>query len=224
MLTFRAFAKAVPVWLWLPVALGALVAGGYYGIWQPIEHHYLPRNWGVVEEGWIYRSGEMPSGLIRDALAENKIKVLITLVAQDPQDPEQIALERAVKELAIDLKRFPMQGDGTPGEADQSQGIAKYADAVAAIAQARREGKPVLVQCGAGTHRTGGIVATYRMLVQRMPASYAYAELCDYGWNPAKHGDLLKFLNPAMGAIAAKLVELGVIPEVPKPLPVLGPS
>ncbi len=41
---------------------------------QPIEHHCLPRNWGVMEEGWIYRSGEMPSGLIRDALAENKIK------------------------------------------------------------------------------------------------------------------------------------------------------
>ncbi|MCE5325342.1 MAG: tyrosine-protein phosphatase [Planctomycetaceae bacterium] len=219
---FRSAIKLVPIWLWLPVVLAALAPAVYFGVWQPVKHHYFPRNWGVVEEGWIYRSGEMPASLIRDALAEHKIRVLIVLYGQDGEDEEQIAMEQAAGELAIDVKRFPMQGDGTPAETDRNQGLSKYAAAVAAIAQARREGKPVLVQCSAGTHRTGGIVATYRLLVERKPAGFAYSELCEYGWDPRKHGDLLKFLNPAMAEIAAKLVEMGAIPELPQPIPVLG--
>ncbi|MCE5328298.1 MAG: tyrosine-protein phosphatase [Planctomycetaceae bacterium] len=219
----RSHRTGVPLWLWLPCALAALAAGGYYGVWQPLAHHYLPRNWGVVEEGWIYRSGELPSGLVRDMLAEHKIKVVIALYSQDARDDEQQAMKQAVDELGIELKRFPLRGDGTPGDADPVQGIAKYADAVAALAQARREGKPALVQCSAGTHRTGGVIATYRVLVERKPISKAYEELCDYGWDPAKHQHLLKFLNPAMDDVAARLVLRGAIAKIPDPVPVLGP-
>lgn len=217
--------KTIPFWLWIPgllVAMAGLAAGVYFGIYQPYVYKFIPRNWGVVEEGGFYRSGQLREGLVEKQLRDYKIQTVIVLYGENLNDPKQVALLDTAKKLNVEIKRFPMKGDGTPGDGNTAA-VARYAQALAAVAQTRKEGKVLLVQCMAGTHRTGGIVATYRMLIQGKPAKEAYAELCHYGWDPEKHQDLLKFLNPNMGAIAAELVKLGVLAKMPDPIPVLGP-
>jgi len=222
-LALRIGKRRIPLWLWGPVALAALAVGGYFGLWQPLRKYIFPTNWGVVEEGRIYRSGLMKPNLVKRTLAEHNIRVIVALNGREADDPDQMAQEEAAKELNIEILRFPMRGNGTPGDANAADGLRKYAGALAAVVKARRESKPVLIQCGAGTHRTGGIVATYRVLVEKRPPSEAYAELRRYGWDPDKHQDLLKFLNPNMAELSKIMVEMGVIDRVPNPVPVIGP-
>ena len=107
-----------------------------------------------------------------------------------------------------------MSGNGT-GD------IGDYAKAVAAIYRAQQENKPVLVHCAAGTHRTGGVIAAYRLLIQHKDADAVRAEMMQYGFNPNKHTNLRMFLNNNMMAIAEKLKAMGVIDKVPASIPAI---
>jgi len=216
----------VPFWVWGPIALGVLALGGYHLVWVPIEHHYFPRNWGVVEEGRIYRSGVLVPHVARETLAGHRIRVLLSMEQYDPGDPTQANQKQVAEELGIEIVRIPMQGNGIPSDANETDGLRKYARAVQTIVKARAENKPILVQCGSGTHRTGGVIAVYRVLVERRPPSQAYAELCEYGWELRKHRVLLEYLNRNMAALARMLVEMKAIDPGapgPDPVPVLGP-
>jgi protein tyrosine phosphatase len=81
----------------------------------------------------------------------------------------------------------------------------------------------VLVHCAAGAYRTGGVVAAYRMLVQGGSPADAWAEMKRYDWDDSEP-QLPDYLNSNMAELAAQLVQLGVIDEVPDPLPVLQPG
>src|SRR5262249_30794903 len=94
-----------------------------------------------------------------------------------------------------------------------------YARAVSAVAEAARQGKPVLVHCAAGTQRTGGVVALYRLLVQGKTPEFAFAEMREYKYDPHYSPHLLNYLNEHIAEIAADLVQDGTIERVPDPLP-----
>jgi hypothetical protein len=137
------------------------------------------------------------------------------LTGDDPDNLEQPAERAAIADLGIELHRCRLVGDGTGN-------IDSYADAVVAIAAARKEGKPVLVHCYAGAQRTGGVVAAYRLLVEGAAPSAVYAELSEYGWSPGDTA-LVEFLNTHMRTIANRLVDAGLLETVPEPLPLLRP-
>ena len=67
--------------------------------------------------------------------------------------------------------------------------------------------------------RAAGIVASYQVLVKRVPAEEAYRELDRYGSRPVAESQLLPFLNENMEEIAILLAERKVIDSVPDPLP-----
>ena len=116
--------------------------------------------------------------------------------------------------MDLEHYRYQLGGDGT-GD------IARYADAIETIAKCRAEGKPVLVHCAAGSQRTGGVVASFRVLVLKQDPKDAVAEMARYDWDPVEDVDLLAFVNGHMPKLAEMLVERGVIEEVPNPLPLL---
>jgi len=215
--------KRVPFWLWGPMALIGLTIGGYFVFMNNGLRYFRPKNWGTVEEGAIYRSDRIMPHLVDDRLVKFDIDVIVNMESRIKGDQAQRAAEAACRELGIDLKRFPMRGNGIPGE-PLPESVQKYARALAAIAQARAEGKIVLIQCAAGRHRTGGMTATYRMLIVGDPPHEAYEELRAYGWKPWKHQILADWLNANMEQIAQELVKLGVLDAVPDPLPYLGPE
>ncbi|MFH1476110.1 MAG: dual specificity protein phosphatase family protein [Verrucomicrobiota bacterium] len=196
--------------------LAALVIiAGALTSWNLVfEDRLAAKNWGVVEQGLIYRSGRLPLDRVLAVLAKHHIRVLIDLTENKPANRFQPKERAAAAVLGIEYHNFPLIGDGT-GD------IACYAQAIAVMCQARHEGKPVLVHCAAGAQRTGGVVAAYRVLVERNSPDEARAELKRYGWKPGKDQILLNYLNRNMAKLAELLLALQVIDAIPNPLPVL---
>ncbi|MGD0573150.1 MAG: dual specificity protein phosphatase family protein [Sedimentisphaerales bacterium] len=198
---------------WVFVAVPAIVIGLAIWAWfGGIEYHFIPKNFGVVEQGHIYRSGQISAKLIKKILKEHNIKVIINLTSMGPNNPDKRAEEKAAAELNIKVLRFPMSGNGT-GD------INDYAAAVAAIADAEKQNLPVLVHCVAGAARTGGIIATYRLLVQKIDPNIVEDELEKYSYAVDKKTTLRLFLNNNMAAFASRLKQAGVIDQIPATIP-----
>jgi len=200
--------------LFLGIAVSAAIIGSAIWIWEEVlEDRIIPKRWGTVVPGEIYRSGQLSPTLIRKMLATNDIELVVHLGAHDPDNPLHVAEQEAVEALGIERRLFPLRGDGT-GD------IGNYALAIAAMIEASRQGRPVLVHCAAGAYRTGGVIASYRMLVEGMAPADAWAEMKQYDWdddNPI----LPDYLNSHMAELADELVRLGVLTDRPDPLPVL---
>lgn len=200
----------VTVWIVVVACFTPLGIDGY----KDLRDRLVPKRFGVVEAGKIYRSGQLHRALVRDTLAKNHIQVIIDLTHDDLSNVDQQAEQAAIRELGLQGFRFPMYGNGT-GEVDQVAG------AVAALAKAVHDGKPALVHCAAGAQRTGCVVATYRLLVKGDSPQDVLAELERYGWKPDHDQVLLNFLNERLPDFAEKLVQLGTLPEKPHSIPVL---
>jgi hypothetical protein len=196
------------------VLCAALGAGIY--VWDEfIKYRLFPKRFGVVVPELVFRSGQISKWVIGDVLERHAIQVVIDLQGHDPHDEHQRAEIEEIRRRGILLKRIPLAGDGT-GD------LESYAEAVTVLAQAAEAGQPVLVHCGAGAKRTGGVIAVYRVLVEGRSPSAAYAELLDYGWH-SDNPTLPRFLNSNMEHFARRLVECGVLAAIPDRLPTIGP-
>jgi protein tyrosine/serine phosphatase len=202
--------------VWALVMVGVLVIGGGVYLWEEhIEDRVIPKRWGVVEPGKIYRSGQLSASLVRETLEEKGIKVIISLTERVSSDARREV--EVARELGIERIDLPLNGDGTGL-------LLHYAKAIQRMVTAIEEGKAVLVHCSAGTQRAGGVVAAYRVLVQGKEPRLAYEEMQQYDWDPDRDVAVLNYVNSNMGALAQMLVEMEVIDRVPNPLPALGPG
>jgi len=87
------------------------------------------------------------------------------------------------------------------------------------LPERREKGKPVLVHCAAGTQRTGGVVAFYRLLVERKSPEFTFAEMRQYNYDPQRSPKLLKYVNDHIAEVAEDLVRDRIIDRAPDPLP-----
>lgn len=203
--------KNIPVPFWVVAAL-LLVFGG----WEICKYQVVPKRWGIVEQNKIFRSGRIAPHLMRQTLAKHNIKVIVDLTDSDSKDSSVQAERKAAEELGITRHNFPLYGDGTGN-------ITNYAKAISAIKQAKEENKPVLVHCAAGAQRTGGVMASYRLLVEKHTPAMAYAELTRYGWKSGKDKILLEYLNSHMTELNFLLQNMQVIPGAKGPVPRIAP-
>ncbi len=87
----------------------------------------------------------------------------------------------------MDRVRLPgLSGDST-GE------VNGYVEALRIMNDPERQ--PVLVHCGAGTERTGCVVALYRMFEEGWTMEEAYAEADDKGHSPDRNPHLRETLE-----------------------------
>lgn len=195
------------------VIVVAVIALGIW-IWDANKYRIFPKRFGVVEQGSIYRSGQIHPDLVEKTLRKHGIQVVVSLMGVDPNDINQKAEQAAVEKLGLEFKRFPLLGDGT-GD------LENYVKAIEAMVAAKKANEPVLVHCAAGAQRTGGIVAFYRLLVEGREPDAVYRELRRYDWRDKPGHPLLPYLNENMQAMAERLLELGIIEKIPDPLPQL---
>ncbi len=188
----------------------------FFGGWEIAKYQIVPKRLGIVEQGKVFRSGRIAPHLLRKTLRKYGIKVVVDLTGADQRDASWQAEQKAVEELGITRYNFELCGDGTGN-------ITNYARAISAIEQAKKENKPVLVHCAAGVQRTGGVIASYRLLVEQQQPATAYAELGRYGWKSRHDRVMLDYLNSHMNELAALLQEMKVIAEAPRPAPPLAP-
>ncbi|MAX36913.1 MAG: hypothetical protein CME33_10155 [Gimesia sp.] len=199
----------------LALILCACIATGVL-IWEELlEDRVVAKRFGVVEPGKIYRSGQISSYLIEPVLSENKIEKVIALNGSDLQKPYLKTEVETAKKLHIDHQVLYLIGDGTGDVED-------YAEAVAEIMRCEKAGKPVLVHCAAGAQRTGGVIAAYRMLVQKKTPEEAYQELLQYDWKPHKDQALIDYLNQNLTRLSRLLEEKIEWYEPPATIPVIG--
>lgn len=201
---------------WISVIVAVLIVGAGIAVWDAVKYRFIPKRFGTVIPGEIYRSGQISRWQFAPTVERYGIDAVIDLNGVAPEDADQAAEIASYEPLGIENHRFKLHGNGT--------GIVEnYVRAIETLARCHREGKTVLVHCHAGAQRTGSVVAAYRVLVLGESPQVAYRELLEYGWDPDSDQVLLLYLNGNMRHVAGELVARGVIDRVPDPIPVVGP-
>lgn len=156
------------------------------------SHH---RNVRVVKPGVLYRSGQLSRSGLSRVIHDHGIRTVVSLRdsyvegVQPPDAAEAAECERLhIRHVRITPKSWWPQYDGPP---PAEQGIAKF---LAVMDDAATY--PVLLHCFAGTHRTGAMVAVYRMEYDRWTNDEALAELRGAGYtNLDNESDVLSYLK-----------------------------
>jgi protein-tyrosine phosphatase len=186
------------------VLLACVLTGGIIWWYAGLRNYFFPDNFGVVEPGKIYRSAQIHARILRQTLADHNVKVIVDLSQDDSPD------ERAEQQIAAELgiQRIVIPGLGGKGIGDPNA----YPQAIAAIVNANRQGNAVLVHCQSGAQRTGGVIATYRMLVQGQSESEAFAEAGRFHYRASQNPSLVPFVVQHLSEWKAKLEAEHVVP------------
>lgn len=114
----------------------------------------LPRRFAVVEADGVYRGGFPSASQLRNLVADHGIRTVVNLTDDRPDDLREREEQAVCAEEGVQVRRFPMPGDG---RADF--GVLRAAgDAVA-----DRGAWPVFFHCAAGKMRSNAVTAAYRM-------------------------------------------------------------
>jgi len=185
--------------------------------WKDIERlprRFVPRNLGVVEEGRLYRSGQIHRSLLPGVLRDKGIESVVCLT-YDPRQSDFDAEERIVRQSGGQYLLLPgLDGEGI-GD------IVIYAVALQRVKEHLEQGKTVLVHCSAGSERTGAAIYFWRTLVRGHAPADAWREVLSYGHDDRDNPKLRPYINGNLPALASMLVDRGVIARVPDPLPMV---
>jgi tyrosine-protein phosphatase SIW14 len=171
------------------VIVGIIVAGPYY-FFQFRKAQF--RNFHVVREGVLYRSGQMTQDGFQRMVYDHSIKTVISLrFAANPKDAPPDALEEALARcLGMNYFRIPYRSWAfVNGSIAANKGVKKFLKIMRDPAN-----YPVLIHCFAGIHRTGAYCAIYRMEFDNWSNEQAMAEMKAYGYAD-EHPDVFAYLE-----------------------------
>lgn len=169
------------------VAAAALIVGLGAFLWtKAVAPNLFPKNFGVVDEGKVYRSGELTPAAFKLLRERHGIKTIIDLGTHEPGTADENREKRTAQLLGITRHVFNLEGDstGNPNE---------YVEALRLMTDPANQ--PVLVHCGAGSERTGMAVVLYRHITQGTPIDEAYQECKDFSHNPKRNPRLPQMLH-----------------------------
>jgi tyrosine-protein phosphatase SIW14 len=141
------------------------------------------RNLRVVEDGVLYRSGQLSPAGLEQVVRERGIKTVITLrttrtpgTANPDAWEEGFCAARGLNHVRIVPRVWDADEKGDiPAETAVRDFVRVMGD---------RRNHPVLVHCFAGIHRTGTMCAIYRIEFQGWPAERAITEMQLCGFDP----------------------------------------
>ncbi len=141
------------------------------------------RNFHVVEEGVLYRSGQLTPEAFNQVVKERNIRTVVTLrttrvVGRLPPDTweEDYCAAHGLKHVRIVPRVW---GADEKGEIPAEQAVQEFLHVVDDKAN-----YPILVHCFAGIHRTGTMCAIFRMEHHHWPADRAINEMQLDGFDP----------------------------------------
>jgi protein tyrosine phosphatase (PTP) superfamily phosphohydrolase (DUF442 family) len=197
------------VLLIVAIAAAALfVAGG-----MSYSFNTVPKNFGIVQPGKIYRSGELTVASFHRVVEERGIRTVVDLGAYDKDPAGEERMRRAAQAVGITRFVLPLEGDAT-GNPN------RYVQALRIINDPARQ--PVLVHCSAGTQRTGCLVMLQRHIVEGKSYHEVFHEAVEHRHDPSDNPHLLLMLadwgDKIEAAYRAGTLIPGVEP-VPDPVP-----
>ncbi len=139
------------------------------------------RNFRIVEDGVLYRSGQLTLQGLQRIIHDYQIRTIISLRAgyslgELPPDRAEEAwcLEQGLKYVRIPPRHwYSVDGGPVPAE----QGVKVFFEVMDDAAN-----HPVLIHCFAGIHRTGNHCALYRMEYNGWTLHQAIHEMRSYGY------------------------------------------
>lgn len=170
-------------------AVCTLLGVGYV---HAIHPTLFPKNFGVVDAGKVYRSGELTPAATRRVVEQNRIRTIIDLGAYDKDPAGERAAERTAAALGVERRVFRLEGDGR-GNPNA------YVEALRIMADPAKQ--PVLVHCSAGAQRTGACVILYRTVVEGKTRAEAMPEAYDHRHDPQDNPQLTPYLDEWAAAI-----------------------
>lgn len=134
------------------------------------------RNFHVVEDGVLYRSGQLSRPVFERVVREYGIKTVITLrTTRDLSRPfpdeweREVCAARGIRHVRIvPLVWSPDEHGDVPADRNVETFLGLVRDPA---------NHPVLVHCFAGIHRTGTMCALYRLEIDRWGAGDAVREM-----------------------------------------------
>jgi protein tyrosine/serine phosphatase len=151
-----------------------------------VRDHLFPKNFGVVDEGKVYRSGKLTPGTLSDVVERHAIRTIVDLGTWPAGSAGDRREQRTADALGVERYRFELVGDGT-GNPNH------YVNTLRIMTDPARQ--PVLVHCGAGAERTGMSVMLYRQVTLGTPIEEAYAEARRYKHDPGRNPRLREVLS-----------------------------
>lgn len=140
----------------------------------------LPRRFGVVEEGRLYRSGRVTPEQLQTLHEKYGVRTVLSLL--NPDVPESQKEREAAQKLGMRWINIPLTGDGASTPEDRGH--------IRSILADERNG-PLLVHCAAGANRTGLAVGMYRLYHDGWSLDQVRREMLDYGFeNEPQHENL----------------------------------
>jgi tyrosine-protein phosphatase SIW14 len=148
--------------------LALVAAAGAAVLWTG---HRLPKRFGVVEDGRLYRCGEITPSELEHVTRNYGLRTILSLL--NPDVPESVAERRAAEELGLRWVNVPLPGNGASTAEQREKIKAVLFDLDAA---------PILVHCAAGANRTGLAVGMYRLHRSGWEVEQVLAEMRDHGF------------------------------------------
>lgn len=174
------------------VVLGLVIAGLMLivplGYERTRERQF--RNFRVVQEGVLYRSGQLPLPQLQQVVAQYGIRSVVSL--RDGSQAVDEQEEKWVQAKALNFVRIPYR--------DWNLDPLGNAPADASVKEFRNvmddpKNYPVLVHCFAGIHRTGTMCAIFRMDYQGWTNLQAMNEMRANGYTILdEHDDIRTYL------------------------------
>jgi tyrosine-protein phosphatase SIW14 len=180
----------------LRVVFGFLIAAMIVGVPMVYATYCQSqiRNFHVVREGVLYRSGQMSLAGLQRTVHDYNIKTVVTLRdSADPKDPppdhdEEVYCRAAGITYVRISPRVWWSPNGLP---PAEKGVRRFREIMDNPAN-----YPVLVHCFAGVHRSGAFCAVYRMEYEHWSNAEAMAELRSGGYSHLDdEWDLLNYLE-----------------------------
>jgi protein tyrosine phosphatase (PTP) superfamily phosphohydrolase (DUF442 family) len=179
------------------VLLVALAIAALAVLWhKEVRDHLIPRNFGVVEAGALYRSGRLTPRATRLAVERHGIKTIVDLGAYDKHPDREEQARRTAEALGVTRYVFPLVGDGT-GNPNA------YVAALRVITDPANQ--PVLVHCSAGSERTSGCVMLYEKAVHGRAFADTYPQMTRHKHDPSENPLLMSYIADHADDILAAL-------------------
>lgn len=171
----------------------ALVVAAAIWFWRyGVRDHVIPRNFGVVEAGQIYRSGRLTPRATEQVVREHRIRTIIDLGAYTGDAVSTRVAEQTARALGVRRVVFTLEGDGT-GDPQQ------YAEALRIMADPASQ--PVLIHCAAGAQRTSVCIMLYRRIFQGVPLEQSLGEAMEHRHDPRDNPALWSYVTRWADAI-----------------------